>query len=151
MMSLLYISLIIFQGIHFPIQSQEPTAYSNNDSSDFTLHITGFGEAKGEVRIAMFDSESAYKEKKEPVYAVVLPVDSTEVNWSVAELPKGEYAIAIYHDKNTNGKLDTNFLGIPKERYGFSNDARGKFGPASWNDARFEVIDSKCEHTVEVR
>ena len=63
-------------------------------------------------------------------------------------MPQGNYAIAVYHDKNKNGKIDTNLLGIPKEDYGFSNDARGKFGPASWNDAVFKVSEPK--HVAEI-
>lgn len=54
-----------------------------------------------------------------------------------ADLAPGRYAITAIHDENSNGKLDTNLMGIPKERYGFSNGARGKFGPPPFSAAEF--------------
>ena len=46
------------------------------------------------------------------------------------ELEEGTYSIGFFIDKNDNEKLDTNFLGIPKEQFGFSNDVMGRFGPS---------------------
>lgn len=132
-----------------PLKAQEIPDYISENTTPFTLQIHGLAKAEGEVRIAMFDSQEAYT--KEPVHAVVLTVDSTTISWEVDALPFGEYAIAVYHDKNKNGKLDTNFLGIPKERYGFSNNARGRFGPASWSDSNFEVNASSRIHFIEIK
>ncbi len=111
------------------------------DRAHFELIVEGITEKTGEVRIAMFNSESTYSEKENPLHTVVLPADTSKISWEDKELPFGVYAIAVYHDKNINEMLDTNVLGIPKEAYGFSNNARGRFGPASWNDAKF-VVDS---------
>ncbi len=141
----------IFLSVMFLLvetKAQELPEYINDNVTSFTLKVHGFSKAEGELRIAMFDSKDAYT--KEPVYAVVIPVSDSEVEWKVPDLPFGEYAIAVYHDKNTNGKLDTNFLGIPKEDYGFSNDARGKFGPASWEDAKFSVSENNATHQIIV-
>ncbi len=140
--------LLFFIGTEV-LNAQEISIPDSDRTSSFTLQIKGLRKAEGEVRIAMFNSKEAYT--KEPVHAVVLPVDSTAVTWEVEQLPFGEYAIAIYHDKNTNGKLDTNILGIPKERYGFSNNARGRFGPASWSDAMFVVNSSFHKVEVEIK
>lgn len=129
--------------------AQESPDYITENTASFVLQIEGLGKVEGELRIAMFDSKETYA--KEPVYAVVLPVDSTSLEWQLDELPFGEYAIAVYHDKNANGKLDTNFLGIPKERYGFSNNARGRFGPASWNDSFFVFDSGKIEHKIRIK
>jgi uncharacterized protein (DUF2141 family) len=54
-------------------------------------------------------------------------------------LNPGVYAVSTFHDENSNAKLDTNFLGIPKENYGFSNNASQPFGPPSFEEAAFEV------------
>lgn len=53
------------------------------------------------------------------------------------ELEEGTYMVAFYIDKNDNEKLDTNFLGVPKEQFGFSNDVMGRFGPPSFEAASF--------------
>lgn len=118
--------------------------------SSFELVIEGLSEVKGEVRIAVFNSEEAYGDKEDPLHAIVLQVKSDTVVWDEAKLPYGEYAIAVYHDKNMNGKMDSNFLGIPKEAYGFSNNARGKFGPASWKDAHFSINETKYSMSIKV-
>ncbi len=141
---------VLVASVLFTINTfaQELPDYVTDNSTSFTLQVHGFNKVEGELRIAMFDSKEDYT--KEPVFAVVLPVEGEEVEWKVPDLPYGEYAIAVYHDKNKNGKLDTNFLGIPKEGYGFSNNARGKFGPASWEDAKFSISEQSFSHLIIV-
>jgi uncharacterized protein (DUF2141 family) len=56
-------------------------------------------------------------------------------------LPKGKYAISIFHDTNEDGELSTNFIGIPKEPYGFSNNPKAKFGPPSFEQSLFEFVE----------
>ncbi|GAB5408210.1 MAG: hypothetical protein BalsKO_05750 [Balneolaceae bacterium] len=143
--NLLFAALFVFGSV----QAQELPDYITERSSEFTLKVEGLKESKGEVRIAVFNSENKYT--KEPVYAVVLPVENKEIEWVVPDLPFGEYAIAVYHDKNMNGKLDTNFLGIPKENYGFSNNARGRFGPASWKEAKFVIQEKSTVHKIVIK
>ena len=59
----------------------------------------------------------------------VLPIENNTCKTIFKDVPSGEYAISIYHDINSNAKLDTNFLGIPKEDYTCSNGAMGFMGP----------------------
>ncbi|RNC79618.1 MAG: DUF2141 domain-containing protein [Balneola sp.] len=139
--------LVLVVSLSMSAIAQELPEYSN--SSVFKLQIEGLKKAEGEIRIAMFNSKDSYT--KDPIHAVVITVDSTLVEWEVDGLPFGEYAIAVYHDKNENGKLDTNFLGIPKESYGFSNNARGRFGPASWDDAQFVVTKEEEIHLIKIK
>lgn len=119
--------------------------------SSFELTIEGISEEKGEIRIAVFNSEVSYNEKEDPIHAIVLPVDGGTLIWDEEKLPYGDYAIAVYHDKNTNGELDSNILGIPKEAYGFSNNARGRFGPASWQDAHFTISSRTYSMSIQVK
>jgi len=56
--------------------------------------------------------------------------------------PPGEYSVAVIYDENGNGELDTGLFGIPKEKIAFSNNAKGRFGPAKWEAARFVLKDS---------
>ena len=53
-------------------------------------------------------------------------------------LPPGKYALSCFHDLNGNGKLDTNWMGIPNEPYGFSNNARPQFRAPKWAEAAFD-------------
>jgi uncharacterized protein (DUF2141 family) len=66
-------------------------------------------------------------------------------------LPHGEYAIAVFVDLNGNGKMDKNFLGIPKEQYGFSNNVMGRMAAPSFEQAKFEEIGrASCRERVFV-
>ena len=58
---------------------------------------------------------------------------------SLKEVPAGTWAVLAYQDENENGELDRNFIGIPKENYGFSRDAASRFGPPDFDDAAIEV------------
>ncbi len=64
------------------------------------------------------------------------------------DVKPGTYAISLYHDENGNGEMDSNFLGIPKEAYGFSNDAKGSFGPPSFSAASFTVKNSDVPMSI---
>ena len=68
-----------------------------------------------------------------------IPVHDGTARVVFEDVPYGTYAVKIFHDENKNGDLDTNFVGYPKESFGFSNDAMGKFGPPTFEQAAFEV------------
>jgi uncharacterized protein (DUF2141 family) len=63
----------------------------------------------------------------------------------------GDYAVSVYQDENSNGKLDRNFVGIPKEGVGASNDAKGSFGPPKFADAHFSHKDGSQELTIHMQ
>ena len=63
-------------------------------------------------------------------------------------MPFGNYAITLFHDENNNMELDTNFLGIPKEPYGFSNNAKSPFGPPGFQAALVEFSKEGDEITI---
>ena len=63
-------------------------------------------------------------------------------------LPHGEYAIAVFVDANGNGKMDKNFLGIPKEQYGFSNNVMGRMAAPSFEQAKFEVTGPASQNII---
>ncbi len=59
------------------------------------------------------------------------------------DLRPGKFAVAVYHDENGNGELDTGFLGIPKEGYGFTRNAKATFGPPSFSAAEIELASEE--------
>ena len=68
---------------------------------------------------------------------------------SVENIASGTYAIAAFLDENGNGKMDINFLGIPKEKYGFSNNARPLMRAATFKEASFVVTNK--ENTIHIK
>ena len=65
------------------------------------------------------------------------------------DLPPGVYAVSVRHDENLNGKLDTNFLGIPKEGYGASNNPSKKLREPTFDEGRIELKDA--EQAIEIK
>jgi uncharacterized protein (DUF2141 family) len=118
-------------------------------SGTIHLQIVGLENAEGVVVVALFDSEEHFEAPDDPVRRASLAISDhrAEVSWH--SLAFGEYAIRSFHDENGNGELDTNWVGIPKEAFGFSNDAMGRFGPPGYDDAKF-LFDSDG-HRLEIR
>ncbi|MFY0685798.1 MAG: DUF2141 domain-containing protein [Cyclobacteriaceae bacterium] len=107
----------------------------NLGGSTVTLDVE-VQETRGQILVAIYDKENKFMEDA-VMYA---KADVTGKKTRIPlELPDGEYAITIFQDLNNNEELDTNFIGIPSEPYGFSNNARGQFGPPKYEQCKFEV------------
>ena len=123
---------------------------------NITITVENISKA-GILHIAIYDSEEAFEgdrgERGGPapgiVGGLVLAAAPGKVSHDF-DLPAGNYAIGVFHDVNGNNSLDTNFLGIPKEQYGFGNDATGSFGPPSFKDAAI-TVSKDATHTVILR
>ena len=116
-----------------------------------TVVVTGIEEAQGEVRLALYDSEEAYAGGGKAAEGRLMPATDNEVAVVIDDLPAGRYAIKLFHDADSDGELDVNMMGMPKERYGFSNN-KGRFGPPPWEEAVFEVADgTDTEVRIELR
>lgn len=121
-----------------------------------TITVENISKA-GELHIAIYDSKEAFEEDRgergglAPGIVDGLIIAAMPGKFSHDfDLPIGTYAIGVFHDVNGNNSLDTNFLGIPKEQYGFGNDATGSFGPPSFNDAAI-TVSKDATHTIILR
>jgi uncharacterized protein (DUF2141 family) len=130
---------IIFSGI-FSTNAQE------NETFDLTIEVNGIKNNQGKIFIAIYDSEETFLNKASGIIAEIKDKKSTGV---FKGLKKGTYAVSFFHDENNNQKMDTKIFGIPKEPYGFSNDASGFMGPPKFNDAKFN-LDSNKKITVNI-
>ena len=111
---------------------------------NLTVSISGLKSNSGMVQVGLFNSEGKFL--KSAVKGVSSEIKSNAATVTFTNIPPGEYAISVYHDKNKNGKLDTNFMGIPSEDFACSNNAKGFMGPPKYQDAKFDLIkDSKIE------
>jgi uncharacterized protein (DUF2141 family) len=99
--------------------------------------------------IALYDSEAAFSKRGDGP-GLRLPAHKGAVTGVFADLPAGNYAVAVFHDENGNGKLDANLLGMPTEGYGFSNDAHGNFGPPGFADAKIALDGSNRTITIHL-
>lgn len=109
------------------------------------------GSNNGNVVVALCNSDANYKNHKSPFIGKQIPINNNTAVIEFEYLPFGEYAIKAFHDEDANDDLNTNFIGIPVEDYGFSNNARGMFGPPSWQDAKFELNDDDKVVEIEIK
>lgn len=113
------------------------------------LKLNNLKSDEGSIAVAVFNKSDSFPKKAEDaVYKSFTKVTDFPLNIKVA---KGEYAISIFHDKNDNKELDTNFLGMPKEAFGFSNDVMGLMGPPSFEKAKFDVYDDKSTISIKLK
>ena len=106
------------------------------------IKFDGLKNDKGNLIIALCNSSENYKVDERPFIGKNVKLNDKSIAVEFDDLPFGEYAVKAFHDENGNNKFDTNFIGIPTEDYGFSNNARGTFGPPSWEDAKFSLKNS---------
>jgi len=116
------------------------------NASDLTVTVEGIADAKGAIMLGLFD-EATYKGDG-AVTGATLKVEGTSVTATFEDLAPGEYAVRLYHDVNDDGEMNTNPFGMPTEPYAFSNDAKGRFGPAKWEAAKFIVEADGTAHTI---
>lgn len=119
-------------------------------AADLTLEIVGVRATSGMMRVALFDSAESFPSGEE-AFARDVPATVGTMTVHFADVPAGTYALALHHDENSNGEMDTLLLGIPREGYGFSNDALVFFGPPSFSAAAFDLPDGGRAISVAVR
>jgi uncharacterized protein (DUF2141 family) len=112
--------------------------------------VAGLRSAKGLVQACLTAAPAHFPDcAKDPAARrLTVPAGTTVLRF--ADLPPGTYAIALFHDENGNGRLDTRF-GVPTEGFGFSNNPRILFGPPSFATARFAVGGTPVAVTVRIR
>ena len=100
------------------------------EGANLNVTVHNLKNAEGQVIIAVFDSKENYLDE----------MTAFVQQWTTAfpDMRSETYAVVAYHDKNENKDLDR-LIVVPREAYGFSNDARGMFGPAKFKSAAIEV------------
>jgi uncharacterized protein (DUF2141 family) len=123
--------------------------YSTCISSELEINLKDLPSNKGKIAIVIFNSELGFPDQtKSAKFKGFIPIKAFPYT---VKLPKGEYAISLFHDENNNSIIDTNFIGIPKEAFGFSNDALGLMGPPSFKNAKFNALNNKNKINIKMK
>jgi uncharacterized protein (DUF2141 family) len=115
------------------------------------VEIAGLRNDKGQAVCSLFSSAGDFPKKTEKAFAHSSSVISNR--HAVCEFPgvaPGTYAISVFHDENSNGKLDTNFMGIPREGVGASNGAKGHLGPPKFDAAAFRFAGGRLDLKIAI-
>ena len=121
-----------------------------NGAAVLTLTITEIKDPRGLMSVALYNSENNYNQGRR-IAGILAEVSGDKVVISYDGLPEGDYAVKLYHDVDSNGKMNTNLFGIPSEPYAFSNNAKGIMGPAPWIKSKFQIAASSNTHEISMK
>ncbi len=132
---MLYYFLLFFSFLNFPLEET------------LTVEVKGIERSEGTIMIAVYDTKDTFLSKEVVASGMCKVADNGSLSCPIS-MPYGTYAISLFHDLNGDEELNTNFFGIPKEPYGFSNDAKGTMGPPSFEKASF--VFNKENETIAI-
>jgi uncharacterized protein (DUF2141 family) len=152
LLCLLFINTAISAGEEAVAEATVAIDVVAEDASALRIEVTGLEDAQGSIYIAVYDSDDTWLGKDTVLTREVVIADAITEGVVATELslPPGEYALSVVYDKNDNGKLDSNFIGIPKEPVALSNNARPKFGPPKYKDAVFTLGSEAATQNISI-
>jgi uncharacterized protein (DUF2141 family) len=116
---------------------------TSNAQLSLSVEVGNISHSKGKILLALFNRSAGFPENSKNAFAVKeIPAIKGKATVKFEGLAPGTYAVAVFHDANSDGKLNTNLLGIPKEDYGFSNNARPGFRAPTFEEAAFKIYQS---------
>ena len=118
-------------------------------AGELTVSITNVRTDKGTLMVSVTNTEAGWNNQEKPVAATKLAATGKDAVVHFT-LPAGSYAVQVMHDENDNGKLDTNFMGIPAEGYGFSNNPQ-VMRKANFSEAKFDIGDAASSIVINLR
>ena len=128
------LTIVIFFTAILSTSAQEETF-------NLTINIAGLSSDKGSLLVGVYNTKESFLKK--PFESDIIKIINKKSIITFKHIPKGAYAVSFIHDENDNKKLDTNFIGIPKEDFGCSNNAQGFMGPPKYEDAKFQLTENK--------
>ena len=118
-------------------------------AAELTVRVEGVLEFEGVVMVGLYDTEKAFKDEEEFKGMGVEPADDVVAIFT--DVPEGKYMVAVYHDVNSNEKLDAHFYGKPKEPYGFSKNKLGMFGAPPKFEKAAVLVKDQTEILITLR
>lgn len=144
MKTLFILSLSLF-CLNILMPGEKPTG-------DIRVTVTSLASTKGQVLAALYNSSEGFPSNDSKVYrSVSATAEKPKTTLTFKDIPYGTYAIAILHDEDGDGEMDTNLLGIPQEGYGASNNPDAIFSAPTFEEARFELNESEKNLLIHLR
>lgn len=120
-------------------------------NSNLSVTVKGLKNQKGQVCFSLFSSSRGFpSNNKRAIKAQCVKLGNNNAKLNIPALKAGTYALAMFHDKNGDGKLNTNGLGIPKEGFGFSRNPRILTGPPKFGDSAVFVVGSSTNIQINM-
>ncbi|MDP4711603.1 MAG: DUF2141 domain-containing protein [Saprospiraceae bacterium] len=127
------------------------TGNAKAQARELVVEISNIRDAQGQIALTLFASADGFPMQPEKAARhVFVPSKEGTVRIRLADLPFGTYAIAVLHDANRNERMDFNFLGMPKEGTGSSNDVRNLFSGPEFSQAKFEFRPGREDLSIRM-
>ena len=120
-------------------------------AADLVVRITGLSEPLGQVGCSLFAGPAGFPMDTSGARQVWQAADAKGVICRYSDVPEGSYAVSIGHDLNGNKRVDTNFVGLPTEQWGVSNNARPSLRAPRFDEAMFKVTAEAKEVVVDIK
>lgn len=134
-----------------PVNHCWPQSQVSQGNNVIHVEVVGMRNDKGQISCSLYSSADGFPKKGEKAVAhSVAPISERVAVCEFPGIPLGPYAVSVFHDENSNGKLDTNLLGIPREGVGASNDARGHMGPPKFDAAAFQFAGGRLSLKITI-
>ncbi|MDD2635702.1 MAG: DUF2141 domain-containing protein [Bacteroidales bacterium] len=133
----MYRFLLCFLFLSNVVCSQNP---------QLVIKIQNIEVREGNIRIGVFNTSEKFLKQGSTYKNYLISVKNTTESIIIDDLEKGEYAIMLYHDKNSDGKLNQNIIGIPKEPFGFSNNIKPKLSKPTFEECKFSLNSNRLIH-----
>jgi uncharacterized protein (DUF2141 family) len=137
--------------ILFPVLLLPPLRAQSPNTGTLTVRVVGAHNASGEIRVALFQNAEGFPGDASKAFRTQpaqIDPQTLSAKVSFTGIPQGVYAVSVFHDENGNGKLDKNFVGIPKEAYGASNNRPKRMRPPTFDEAKFSL---NSQQTLEIQ
>jgi uncharacterized protein (DUF2141 family) len=127
-------------------------AFAQSSCPGIHVKILSIRNSTGAVAYALFESPAGFPTEfmHSATNIMMIKVKHSQARCDFEDIPPGRYALAVIHDENMNGKLDTNRLGVPREGYGFSNDAKAFMSAPSFRAASFPYDGRNVDMTISL-
>lgn len=116
---------------------------------DLSVTITGLKSTDGEIQIGLYNNKESFPHIDEQYKLFYFSVKEFSGIYTIKDLPEGEYAVAIFHDKNSDKICNTNFLGVPKEGFGFSKNFKPRLTSPDFEDCKI-YLNSNESITIKL-
>lgn len=114
------------------------------ESDDFQIIIENIQDVKGTLYIAVYNHAEGFPEDEQWDNRYYEPVTSSTVVFTLPNWDQDkDYAIAVYQDVNDNGDMDKNWMGMPKEPFGFSNNVKPKWSAPSFEACKINTAEAR--------
>lgn len=117
-------------------------------SEKIIIEVEGLRNPTGNIEWYLFHQADGFPRKRErALKKQIIAIRANQpIRIEMDSLVAGEYALSLLHDENGNGKIDKNFIGMPKEGMGASNNPKSTFGPPNFEQAKFSLESGKTKY-----